>query len=196
MGANARAEERVERFARELAAVGGRAVLVESPQKAVEALVERLRALDAREVLLAPSPWLAELNVVQALRDASFVVRVLGDDADESLEKDELKRADVGVTGALAAVAESGTLLLGGRVGGGWHWASLVPPVHVALLEAEQIVGTLDEAFARLKRHLARGLEEFVWITGPSRTADIAQTLFLGMHGPRELHVLIVSSAP
>jgi L-lactate dehydrogenase complex protein LldG len=73
---------------------------------------------------------------------------------------------------------------------------SLLPPVHIAIIRADQIIPDLETWGAALRSH---GLDAFreiasaVIISGPSRTADIAQTMILGMHGPWELHIIILS---
>jgi hypothetical protein len=94
---------------------------------------------------------------------------------------DDVWQADVGVTSALFAIAETGSLVLAAGPGRA-RLASLAPPVHVALVN--EIVVTLEEAFARI------GDRTHVVITGTSRTADIEGVLVRGVHGPRELIVL------
>jgi L-lactate dehydrogenase complex protein LldG len=99
-----------------------------------------------------------------------------------------------GVALAYAGIAESGTLFM---VSGphGPTTLNFLPDVHVVVLRAEDVIGTYEEAFARLRSE--RNVPDFMpravnWITGPSRTADIEQTLLLGVHGPRRLHVILV----
>jgi L-lactate dehydrogenase complex protein LldG len=102
----------------------------------------------------------------------------------------ELGRAVVGLTGALAGLADTGTLaLLSGPPRP--RFASLLPPVHVAVISKAAIYPTMAAFFAT---HPAAVLQasNLVFITGPSRTADIEQTLTLGVHGPREVHVVLV----
>jgi L-lactate dehydrogenase complex protein LldG len=177
--------EIVERFLAELGRVGGVGQAFESRKDAVGYLMNVLYEKKAQRITLAPSSLLEELAVAKQLEDAGFELLPVDDPS-------ALKEVDVGITGVVAAVAESGTLLLGGPSKGAWQWASLLPPIHIAFVQAGQIRSSLDDGFRALKEARNQGLEEFVWITGPSRTADIAQTLFLGMHGPKELHVLIV----
>lgn len=100
----------------------------------------------------------------------------------------------VGLTGVDAALAAMGSLVL--MSGRGRHRASsLLPTVHIAVVAAGQIVPDLESWLAGRK---ASGLDTLcqssnvVVITGPSRTADIAMQLVMGMHGPRELHVVVV----
>ncbi len=91
--------------------------------------------------------------------------------------------AEIGVTTADLAVAETGSLLIATGPGRP-RLLSLCPPVHVVVLPKERIVGTLEEAFARLSDRTS------VIITGPSRTADIECALVRGVHGPGDLVVV------
>lgn len=96
---------------------------------------------------------------------------------------------DLGVTGADAGLAESGSLvLLHGE--GRPRMASLIPEVHVALLD----VGLIERTLVHwAHRYPATVLESanMVFVTGPSRTGDIEQQLRLGVHGPRHVHVVM-----
>lgn len=97
---------------------------------------------------------------------------------------------DVGVTGADAALAESGTLVLAHGEGRP-RMASLVPEIHIALLEVSLIERTLAH-WAHENPRLAGETTNLVFVTGLSRTADIEQQLNLGVHGPRHLHVVMI----
>lgn len=189
--------ERVERFVRELVRVGGTAAVLSGEELGKELgkelathLLSWLEEREARRVLLAPDPLVEELALGEAL--AREGLEVLRAEAELGSPR-AFREAAAGITGALAAVAESGTLLLGGAPRGGWQWASLLPPLHVAVIPAKRICASLEDAFQALTEAAADGVEEFVWITGPSRTADIAITPLLGMHGPQELHAVILS---
>lgn len=101
----------------------------------------------------------------------------------------------VGISGADAALAATGSLVLDSRHGR-YRATSLLPPVHVVVLTANQILPNLEAWVARQR---AAGLTLFqessniVIISGPSRTADIAMELILGMHGPGEMHLLLLN---
>ena len=99
----------------------------------------------------------------------------------------------VSLTLAVAGVAETGTLLL---TSGPQAPTTLnfLPDNHVVVLKASQVVGAYEEAWDRLRETYGPGnLPRTVnFITGPSRTADIEQTIQLGAHGPRGLHILLV----
>jgi len=102
----------------------------------------------------------------------------------------------VGLTGAALAVAETGSLLVGGRPGG-WGLATVLPWVHVAVVRAADIRPDLPTAFAEMCERFESGERDWVWIAGPSKTADIAKTLVTGIHGPNRLEVLVsVDEAP
>jgi len=103
----------------------------------------------------------------------------------------DLATAVVGVTGAQAGLAETGSLVLASGPGRS-RLASLLPPIHVALLDRRLIVGSLADLVARRPALMTAGAN-VVCITGPSRTADIEHTLTRGVHGPREVHVILVN---
>lgn len=107
--------------------------------------------------------------------------------------RSDLFNSDVGVTSAQAGIAETGTLVLDSSVDRN-RLVSLVPPVHIAILDASRIYTTLGETLAALQS----GDEispAITFITGPSRTADIELTLTIGVHGPQELYVIINQNA-
>src|SRR5678815_2170950 len=95
---------------------------------------------------------------------------------------------DVGISTAQAAIAETGTLVLDSACER-HRLVSLVPPVHIAVVNASSIVETLGDALALLqKKEISPAI---TFITGPSRTADIELTLAIGVHGPQELYVIV-----
>lgn len=101
----------------------------------------------------------------------------------------EVFRSDVGISMAQAAIAETGTLVLDSATERN-RLVSLVPPVHIAIVNAASICQTLGEALALI--HQDGNITPAVtFITGPSRTADIELTLTIGVHGPKELHVIV-----
>jgi L-lactate dehydrogenase complex protein LldG len=99
----------------------------------------------------------------------------------------------VAITGALAGIAETGTLVV---ASGPAHPTSLnlLPETHVVVLREADVVGPLEEVFARLRARYGDGAmpRTVNTITGPSRTGDIEQELELGAHGPRRLHIVLV----
>ena len=106
--------------------------------------------------------------------------------------------AEVGITGVDWVLAESGTLILSSLTEGA-QLASLAPPVHVALYRRKQVVASLEEVLERLPilpdSNPAAPGRSIVFVTGVSRTADIEQILIRGVHGPRELHAILVEDS-
>lgn len=98
----------------------------------------------------------------------------------------------VGITGAFCAIAETGTLMLlsGPRTPGA---ASLLPETHIAVVRIDRIVRGMEDAWALLRSEHGSLPRAVNFISGPSRTADIEQTLVLGAHGPYRVHVVLVS---
>lgn len=104
--------------------------------------------------------------------------------------KDKTIASFIGITSPDIAVAESATLVELNRPGRP-RSTSLVPSIHIAIINRKNIVSTLEEAYALLK--LEKHLDSFLFITGPSKTADIEAHMVHGAHGPKELHVIIIS---
>ena len=97
--------------------------------------------------------------------------------------------AGVGITSAEYGLADTGTLVV--LSAGESRLASLLPPVHIAVIESSRILSGLDELLTVLPEP-AEVTASMVLITGPSRTADIEQILVRGVHGPGELHVVVI----
>lgn len=99
----------------------------------------------------------------------------------------------VGVTAAFAAIAETGTLMLTSGAGSPMT-LNLLPDNHVVVLRRSQITGSLEDAWDRLRDHQGdAGMPRTaMFVSGPSSTADIELTLYLGAHGPRRLHIILV----
>lgn len=97
----------------------------------------------------------------------------------------------VGITGAFCAIAETGTMM---QLSGALTPAatSLLPETHVAVVRAGQLVRSMEDAWDRVRGECGRLPRAVNFVSGPSRTADIEQTLTLGAHGPYRVHVLLV----
>jgi L-lactate dehydrogenase complex protein LldG len=97
----------------------------------------------------------------------------------------------VGITGCFCAIAETGTLML---LSGPdtYSSAALLPETHIALLPVSRILGSMEEAFALVKKERGELPRATNFISGPSRTGDIEQTIVLGAHGPYRVHVVLI----
>jgi L-lactate dehydrogenase complex protein LldG len=107
---------------------------------------------------------------------------------DDGLSAQELDALDGAVTGCALAIAETGTIVLDGGERSGRRALTLVPDLHLCLVERSQVVATVPEAIRALEG--ARG--PFTFVSGPSATSDIELDRVEGVHGPRRLEVLLV----
>lgn len=101
-----------------------------------------------------------------------------------------------GLSHAFAGVAESGTLvMLSGPDNP--STLNLLPDHHLVVVDAADVAADYESVWTRVRERFGPGVmpRTVNWITGPSRSADIEQTLLLGAHGPRSLHVLLVGAA-
>jgi L-lactate dehydrogenase complex protein LldF len=117
--------------------------------------------------------------------------------ARESLRQKFIDAA-VGISGANLAIAETGTIVLVTNEGNA-DLTTTLPPVHIALFGIDKVVATLEDAVAVIRMLPRSGTGQLMttyvnWITGPSRSADIEQSLTIGVHGPREMHCVILDN--
>jgi L-lactate dehydrogenase complex protein LldG len=107
---------------------------------------------------------------------------------DDGLSVQELDALDGALTGCALAIAETGTIVLDGGERSGRRALTLVPDLHVCLVQRDQVVATVPDAI----RALEGGGGPFTFVSGPSATSDIELDRVEGVHGPRRLEVLLV----
>jgi L-lactate utilization protein LutC len=157
------------------------------------------------EVVLTRNPLLGQTGLQGKLRawGKNAIQWTAGsagasDAASEKEFRDRCFSAGIGISGVDFALAETGSLVLSSQTEG-CQLASLAPPIHVALYRRSQIFGSLDEILERMPLSGMSGASaagrSIVFITGPSRTADIEQILIRGVHGPREVHAILVEDS-
>ena len=182
-------EDPATRFIEELEALGGHGERVENLEEAREYVLELAREREAKLLLRWDVEELDTLGVDAPLREAGVEVAVWRDLADF---RETAGKADVGLSTAEWAIAETGTLVLEGGPGKG-RTVTLLPPTYVAVVPVERILRTVPEAIEKYAGGEAGALPANVGFhTGPSRSGDIEMSLFVGMHGPGDVHVVLV----
>jgi hypothetical protein len=172
--------DRIARFAQALAAAGGVA-LSGTPEEALSGLGEALRA-EGVTALFFPEGDAGARQVAEALVPFGPFTLTTGEEV-----RGGNPAATAGFRTAEAGIAETGTVVESSR-GGGTLLPGLLSDVHVALLPSSSVVERMDEAFALYADDPPRNIS---LISGPSKTADIEQTLTVGAHGPRKIIVLL-----
>jgi L-lactate dehydrogenase complex protein LldG len=108
---------------------------------------------------------------------------------DDGLDAASIAAADGVLTAAAVAVAETGTIVLDGSGDQGRRIITLLPDLHICVLRPDQVVAAVPEALARLDPRRPQ-----TWISGPSATSDIELNRVEGVHGPRNLHVILLEA--
>ena len=137
-----------------------------------------------RRIAIPASAFLEQTGLPLALANAGCEVKRWPE-----MTLDELYDFDCGLTDVFAAVAETGSLVIQSSASHGKS-LSLVPPVHIAIVQADQIVPDLVDVFERASKEGC--LEGLTIISGPSKTADIELNLVTGVHGPGVVHAFVV----
>lgn len=180
-------EDPPTRFLEELEALGGHGVRVGSIEEARDHVLSVVRGRDAKLLVRWDLKELKELGVDEPLAEAGVEVAVW-----RNLEdfREVASQADVGLSTAAWAIAETGTLVLEGGSGMG-RSVTLLPPTYVAVVPVGRMLRTVPEAIEKYAGN--GGLPANVCFhTGPSRSGDIEMSLFIGMHGPGDVHVILV----
>jgi len=182
--------EKQRRFIDRMEAVKAEVIIVDEMAFA-EQLEEYLLQKEIDSLLFDPdSPW--GRTIIDTAREADRFPLLQPFEKDIEAWKSTLfHHVDAAITTTLGGIAETGSLIL-------WPTASeprsmsLVPPVHIAILEADQLFATFADAMAQ-QQWATRMPTNALLISGPSKSADIERTLAYGVHGPRELVVFLIS---
>jgi L-lactate utilization protein LutC len=160
-------QNKITQFTAELIVLGGH---VYQTQNATQDIIEFLKSRGINKIHLEPKTL-----------DKKILHKA---DIDFTHESDP--QIIVGVTNAICGLADTGSILIVDGAGDPLK-ASLLPEIHIAVLNSSNILPSLPDAMPLVKNTSAA-----VFITGPSRTADIEMTLTIGVHGPKEIHVFVV----
>jgi L-lactate dehydrogenase complex protein LldG len=170
----------IDLFRQALEAVNGNCTIVKDEAEAAVSLKQVIELNQLHRIAVSDSPIVGRL-----MRQVAGTAEVLA-----NAEPEALFNCDGGITSAQWAIAETGTLVLETK-SERHRLVSLVPAMHVAIVAAGRILGTMSEALAAVSAagELSRTV---TFITGPSRTSDIELTLAIGVHGPARLHVIVI----
>ena len=185
-------EELIEIFAYNCALLNTNLYRVHSYEQATHAVVKLIRESQVefghnRHVIQHDHPDIAALELWKNLPEESVTLHTSF--AGDTQLREKTIASFIGITAPEMAVAESGTLIeltTPGRP----RSTSLVPSIHIAILSADRLVATLEQAYIFLQKQVLP--DNLVFISGPSKTADIEAHLVHGAHGPCELHVVII----
>ena len=198
-----RADELMGLLERSAAQAGWRVARMRTPAEAAAYIRRTAQDLEARTMLRSAHECLDGLGIDVALSGTGIELEVmaLGDDEGDGEGREgrraEFRRkaiaADIGITGVDYAIAETGSCVLLARKGVS-RVVSLLPPVHIAVVESGQVLPSLDELFTLRRQDFMRGdLGSYMnLISGPSRSADIEYKIVTGVHGPGEVHMVLL----
>ena len=173
-------EARIETFCARIEALAGKIYRAQSPEDARNYAAE---VLNGRSGVASNAALLRRCGITTLAGVESGIT-------DRVRLRALCSTAACGITGANYALADTGTLIMLASAQEA-RMISLLPPVHIALVDRECLLTGLDELLTILPRP-AEETSSMVLITGPSRTADIEQILVRGVHGPGEIHVVVV----
>lgn len=178
-----------DRFKEEAQQVG--AIVAEFPMaEAFHYIMELARAKGIDLLAISPSSLPEYQNLVQFLSQEGIQTVLSTETSVQRLRKN-LVKAGIGVSGADLGIAETGTLVLA-RGSGRDRLITALPLIHCVLLDPDRLTLNLEEAMRALKGwNNGQPPAHISLITGPSRSADIETALIIGVHGPREVHILL-----
>lgn len=185
------ARELVERFIQEATAVRAQVHRVPDEHQLGQKIVE-LCANQTGEVAISGAELFRTINLAGELAAPDLSTFMGSPDHEQMVAR--LADCGVGVTASDFAIAETGTIVLSSDEPNALL-VSLLPPVHIAVVRSEQMIATIDEAICRTGSERMTGTNptrSVTLITGPSRTSDVELVLSIGVHGPKELHVVII----
>jgi len=180
----------VKRFCEELTTAGGHPHRARDRVAAVAVICDIVNQTNSKRILLGQGNSIDALNLKDALSGCNADV-VRAQDLAARSNRERLFAADLGITGVYAAVAETGSLVLASGPDEPRSF-SLLPSIHIAVVERSQIVADLFDLFDAFPGPSPALPSCLSLITGPSKTGDIELRLVTGVHGPGELHVVVV----
>jgi L-lactate dehydrogenase complex protein LldG len=189
-------ESVVDCFVREVNEVGGEAIAFTSQMALIERLNELLEEYQPKSALIWQHPICDQIQLTEILqqRKIESITYNSTRKIDPSEKQDLLFKADLGITSCSYALAETGTLAVFSEPGQE-RVTSLLPMVHIAIVDQSQIIPDLFDLFPTMSDNDQEIPSNLSLITGPSKTGDIELTLTTGVHGPGKLFVLVLNES-
>jgi L-lactate dehydrogenase complex protein LldG len=170
----------INRFVDEIAKASGRAIVTKGEDEVREFIINLIDERNVKSLAIWRTDLLTSLREFLLDRGLRFA---------SPGNKSDMAEVNIGITEANFAIAETGTIVLISNENQP-RSVSLIPPIHIAVIKSDIIVENLDQLFF-LVQNSSEPTSCMTFITGPSRTADIELNLTLGVHGPKELFVVI-----
>jgi len=180
----------INQLVRSAGLVGWNVKTIETTTEALIYIRELLNKHKIKKVIRTDEKIFETVNVDNQLIEAQVDLMV---NTQSSVRQFDPDTAELGLTGADHAIAETGSVVLVSQKGSA-RLTSLTPKIHLALVKRSVILESLEDLylFRRLEYYNGNGGEYMTFVSGPSRTADIEQVLVVGAHGPKETHMLIL----
>jgi len=196
--ASERSRELADQMADAAATAGWKVHRAESHSDAADLIKSICEDKDAKSVLRSTHEVLDQISVDAAVANSGATLGTTDHSGENTRElvdqsKADAFTADIGITGVDYAIAETGTVVLHPRSGLS-RLVSLAPPTHIAVLRPGEVLDSLDELFAMERNDFMSGnlAGSMNLISGPSKTADIEGTTVTGIHGPLEVHLIVL----
>jgi L-lactate dehydrogenase complex protein LldG len=184
-------DSKVDDFETELKELGGEVIRC-SESDAVDRIVGELYVLGASRVLTWGQAEPILFTVLQRLEEEfQVILPELPADGSRSGVLYEYDQAEVGITGSLAAFADTGTVVLS-TASRRSLLPSLLPAVHLVIVRAKDIYSNMEAWLEAGGSHFVANSSNVVFISGPSRTADIEMNLTIGVHGPGQVIAVVI----
>ncbi len=180
----------ISEFEKEFTAVGGVFVKTKGKEEALSYIQNLLKERNIENCVVWNEPFVNE--IIRGLKDIKVTDTLTG----VKEWRNAAINSGVGITTADYAISNTGTIVL--KTGKGKsRLASLLPPLHICVIDKNKFVSDISEIFESIRNISTESKMEFLttcltFITGPSRTVDIELTLTIGVHGPKEIYVVIV----
>jgi L-lactate dehydrogenase complex protein LldG len=181
----------VQHFCEQFTVAGGIPIVVPDHDTAAARVLDLVRGKSPQRVVLGSGPYVDQLNLAPNLLQTGVALSTTS----EPVAKEQFFAADLSISAVDYLIAETGSLVVSAKPHDP-RSVSLIAPVHIAIAGRGQLLPDLFDLFARVPGSNGQELPScLTLITGPSKTGDIELKLVTGVHGPKEVHVILIDSA-